>query len=74
LTKINDHEIDFIAKEYGCKEEVFGSDHRPVFLDFSIDLKLNHLMNPNLLLTSTDQGFGNLRLKSFKLEFSSAGM
>ena len=39
----DDAEINFI--EYGCKEDVLGSDHRPVFLQFEIGLKLKHLLD-----------------------------
>jgi len=69
LTKTNDQEIELTFNEYGCKENILGSDHRPVFLDFRVDLKLNHLMDPHCLTSKSDQGFGKLRLKSFKLTF-----
>jgi hypothetical protein len=74
LTKTNDPEIEVIFKEYGCREDIFGSDHRPVFLNFNVDLKLNHLMDPNHFFTRTDQGSGNIKLKNFKLQFSNNGM
>lgn len=45
-----------------------------MFLNFSVELKLNHLMDPTRFITSADQGFGKLRMKSFKLQLSNSGM
>jgi hypothetical protein len=38
MVKKNDDDAEIIFKQYGCKEDVLGSDHRPVFLNFEIGL------------------------------------
>jgi hypothetical protein len=76
MIKKNDGEIDVTFKEYGCKDDVFGSDHRPVFLRFEVELKLNHLLNPSRFISpaSPDQGFGKLCIEHFKLQLTNGGM
>lgn len=36
LIKDNDKTCELQYNQYNCREEVYGSDHRPVFLDFNI--------------------------------------
>ena len=66
----NNTDCSVIYREYDCHDEVFGSDHRPVFLRMAIKLRPNNLLNPNTFLVPDRrlQGFGKLEVQSLKLK------
>lgn len=76
MIKKNDDETQVNFKDYGCKEDVLGSDHRPVYLHFEVDLKLKHLLDLNKFISQNEpeQGFGKLRLKHFEVQFTNEAM
>lgn len=50
MVKKNNHLSEVKFKEYGCKENIFGSDHRPVYLNFEVNLKLTHILDPQCFI------------------------
>lgn len=60
-------------EEYKSIESVLGSDHRPVSLKLTIDVYLDHLMEPFNLTnhTTPKQGKGTITLKNIDLFLSS---
>lgn len=46
LVKLNEESIQAQYNAYGSAEEILGSDHRPVFLDFAVTIKQQHYMEP----------------------------
>jgi len=69
IFKQNEKSARVIFNEYQCRDDIFGSDHRPVFLDFSIKLTPEVVMCPRLLRDpkTPNQGSGRITVTSFKL-------
>lgn len=65
LVKCNELHSNIQYKQYGCKDDMFGSDHRPVFLNFEIDFKMKHLMDPLMFINPeiVDQGQGKIKFE-----------
>jgi len=40
LLKANDKSGEISYNEYNCRDEIFGSDHRPVYLDLNIKMSI----------------------------------
>ena len=51
VIKSNDYASVVELKEYGCREKVMGSDHRPVYLDLSLGVHFENFMCPLRLMT-----------------------
>jgi hypothetical protein len=50
LFKQNDKNGSVRFNEYMCRDQIFGSDHRPVFLDLDLKVAQEVLLEPQLLL------------------------
>jgi len=63
-------------KQYGCHEEYYGSDHRPVFVRMQIRTKPCSYVNPITLINPQlpVQGRGEIRLKNVKLNLNEERM
>ena len=70
LFKCNDASSDTKLIEYDCSDQVFGSDHRPVFLRLAISLYFDHFCDPFYLMnmTTPNQGKGLITMKSISLK------
>lgn len=62
LIKQNDISSEVKFNQYSSRHEVFGSDHRPVFLDWSIKIKFDNWLDPIKLMNTEDpnQAFGKI--------------
>ena len=50
LVKVNDRNNKIKYNQYSTKGEIFGSDHRPVFLDLTLKTMFDNLMDPVLFM------------------------
>lgn len=71
LFKSNDRQVGVQYNKYHCRSDIYGSDHRPVYLDLNLTLSQEVLMEPALLLNpaTPQQGSGKLQPVCFKLHF-----
>lgn len=60
LFKANDKTVGVEYNKYQCRDEIFGSDHRPVYLDLNLKLTQDTLIEPQLLHNpdTPEQGSG----------------
>ena len=65
--KANDEKSEIKYNSYQSNTKVFGSDHRPVYLDLSMKVGFDCLMDPERLISSQVQGSGIIRFESFRL-------
>ena len=70
LFKSNDLNSTFTANEYSCIKDLFGSDHRPVYLSCRLGLNIDHFTNQARLFNkaSPNQGRGELTVRSFSIK------
>jgi hypothetical protein len=52
LVKNNDRRCEITYNQYDCREEIFGSDHRPVWLDLEMSYKPDPFLDPASLYNS----------------------
>ena len=76
MFKSNDPKVCVKYNKYNCRNDIYGSDHRPVYLDLSLGLSKELLMEPDLLLNpaTPEQGSGKLTINNFKLSFDKQGV
>jgi len=60
-----------LITEYNCRDDYFGSDHRPVYLSLKLKTKPCFFMDPERLIDPTmiNQGRGEITLKNVQLIF-----
>lgn len=70
----NNSACPMTIRQYGCREEYWGSDHRPVYSHTSVVSQPQHLINPLTLLDPQTpvQGFGQVKFEYCLIEFDPA--
>lgn len=70
----NNSSCPLTIRQYGAREEYWGSDHRPVFTHTSVVSQPQHLINPVTLLDSNTaiQGFSQIKFEYCLVEFDQA--
>ena len=60
-----------LITEYNCKDDYFGSDHRPVYLSLKLKTRPSYFMDPVRLIDPhmVAQGRGEITLKNVQLTF-----
>lgn len=75
LFKSNDPKVSVKFNKYNSRSDIYGSDHRPVFLDMNLKPSQELYMEPELLLNpaTPHQGSGQITFVSFTLKFDQKG-
>lgn len=53
LVKNNDHNSAIAYQEYGCRDQIFGSDHRPVYLRMQMNFRPEPFLDQASLYAGT---------------------